>query len=228
MADTKVSNFGASPAIDPAADLIPIIDVSASGNARCKTATPEKLREVMSGLPVWMFDASDGSDPDPGCFTTDNASVGSTTSIKVANVSKSGDPIDPFIYLAIGGRILSYLILTGPDGRYGAGYPTVIASVPGYWQFTIALQGTGNWQAGDYHFSATPRMSDITLGNLLLNETITPVADGTVGDLTTAKGIVTAVAAPPTSGDGTFALSATLGGSITILNGRVTSFTPAG
>lgn len=166
MADTKVSAFGAIPAIDTAADLIPIIDASASGNAKNKTVTPAALATAIGAAiqtPGWTWVAGGGT-PAAGKFTTDDVSPASTTAIKILST-----PLSNFA-----GTSKLLLIVTNASASYQFSVDSVGFST-GVTTFNVQYAGVNvgtlaNWTGNSY----------ITFATILIAGTdyVAPTGDG--------------------------------------------------
>lgn len=166
MADTKVSAFGAIPAIDTAADLIPIIDASASGSAKNKTVTPAALATAIGAAiqtPGWTWVAGGGT-PVAGKFTTDDVSPASTTAIKILST-----PLSNFA-----GAAKLLLIVTNASASYQFTVDSVGFST-GVTTFNVQYAGVNvgtltNWTGNSY----------ITFASILIAGTdyVAPTGDG--------------------------------------------------
>ncbi len=179
------------------------------------------------GLPVWTYSGV-GTTPAAGHFQTDNSDPNVPVNIYFNVTPKIGgmDSADLFTYSTA--NLL--IVLTSSSGKAYVFQATALGTESGG-----VVTILGQWNpvndgvalSGDYSVSFAPAPQNPPhLSDVLSASSITPIADGTVDGITTAEGTVTANT-PPTSGDGTFSISGSLGGSITILNGRVTAFTPA-
>jgi len=177
------------------------------------------------GLPVWTFNSGTGGNPASGHFQLDNAAPSSATNIYFNTTPKNGGLSLSNLLNALQGG--TQILLVDSTGKpYVFSINGVISSSGSLVTIPVSSKATdATALSGDYQFSfaSTPQ----ALATILATSSITPVGNATVdGAVTTQDGIVTAVT-PNNPNDGTFALSATLGGSITITNGRVTAFTTA-
>lgn len=151
---------------------------------------------IASQLPQWMFDAADSSAPDPGCFTTNSASLISTTLIYLALAPKGGGDTTYIAYIAAA-ALDSWIVLLGPNGKT-YGFDVTATALTGFGvQLTvgIGMGGSDTW-AGLYSLSHSPSMGNVNLPNILTNASITPCPDGTVTpvtSITTKGGIITAI-----------------------------------
>lgn len=168
------------------------------------------------GLPVWTFQASDGSDPDVGKFTTDNASPDATALIKFNAASVHGGNLGPA--LADLPPNVATLVLVSPTG-VPQPYEVVTSGAGGSIN-TITVGGLGatpDLWSGDYQLSVWP-YNFAALPQILAQANVTPIANGTYFGITFESGIAVSAATPQADGIVTPVTSGTIGSGGALLN----------
>lgn len=107
---------------------------------------------------IYTFLASNGSDPGAGQFTTDNATVGSISSIKLNVVQKNGAGIDLSYALNFASDINTFgMILTSlATGKTSAFQIGSWTSPGGVVTYTVTPHGVAASLSGDYSVVLTP------------------------------------------------------------------------
>jgi hypothetical protein len=149
-------------------------------------------------VPVWMFDAADLSDPDPGCFTTDAANPLATTQIKIHQVPLHGVDLEYILGNTGTPGIGDYFAFTSlSTGKVQFAQVQRTANGGGIFTFNWSPGAPADatpW-SGVYGFSSWPEFS-ITQTAVNTVSSITPCPDGTVSpvtSITTVNGVIVAI-----------------------------------
>lgn len=174
--------------------------ITATGAAAATWQTPSG---GSPGLPVWTWQAADGSNPTAGGFTTDAAAANGTSTIRFNVAAKNGGgSISSALNSVIANT--ATLILVGPTGKTQFFEFVSLSQSPA----DVLVCGVGAlgvdatvW-SGDWQLSFMPY------------------------DLPTIVQIL-ALSGPTPIADGDYAISTSLGGSVHIQSGIITTWTPA-
>lgn len=169
------------------------------------------------GLPVWTFQASDGSNPTAGGFTTDTANPDAPTSLlKFNTVTLNGS--------SAGGALgelpfnITTLILVGPTGIPQFFEVVTVSQSADITSIEVGGLGlTHDAWNGNYQVSAWP-YNFATLAQIFSAASITPIVDGTYFGITFQKGIAVSAATPQADGTVSPVTSGTIGSGGALLN----------
>lgn len=149
-------------------DTTNLIAGDGAGNGADSGINPITLPRA-TGLPTWMFDGSDSSDPDPGCFTTNDPSLNGTSLIRLSLTDKIGMGISQWPILLP----VDVLLYFGSQAGTGIGFYQA-SSVTDNADLSIDLvvgnygSPAGNW-SGIYGVTFGPNLS-----NILASGSVTP------------------------------------------------------
>lgn len=169
-----------------------LADPTSAGDAATKQYVDGIATQIIQ-LPVWTFDPGLSGSPASGFFQLNNANPTLVSSIIFNPTAKNGVLLSPLLALIPIGTLL---ILTDNVGKnlvlqtltgISGGFSSYIASV-------TPIAGDSSPLNDDYTFSFASTLAAQDLSSVLIQSSITPIADGTYFGITFKNGIAIASA----------------------------------